>query len=140
MAFIKEFKEFAVKGNVIDLAVAVIIGAAFGSITTSLVKDIIMPPLSLVISGVDFNDLNIILKPADLVAKKPEVAIHAGNFINAALQFLLIAFSIFIAVKGINSFKRQKEAAPAPVAPEPAPSKEEILLTEIRDLLAKAQK
>lgn len=135
MAVVKEFKEFVMRGNVVDLAVGVIIGAAFGKIVTSLVADVIMPPIGLVTGGVDFSDINIVLKHADAVAKKPEVAIHIGNFINIVIQFLIIAFCIFMVVKVINSMKK-KDEAPAP-APDPAPTKEEVLLTEIRDLLAK---
>jgi large conductance mechanosensitive channel len=135
MAVVKEFKEFVMRGNVVDLAVGVIIGAAFGKIVTSLVADVIMPPIGLVTGGVDFSDINIVLKHADAVAKKPEVAIHIGNFINIVIQFLIIAFCIFMVVKVINAMKK-KDEAPAP-APDPAPTKEEVLLTEIRDLLAK---
>lgn len=135
MAVVKEFKEFVMRGNVVDLAVGVIIGAAFGKIVTSLVADVIMPPIGLVTGGVDFSDINIVLKHADVVAKKPEVAIHIGNFINIVIQFLIIAFCIFMVVKAINAMKK-KDEAPAP-APDPAPTKEEVLLTEIRDLLAK---
>lgn len=134
MAIVKEFKEFAMRGNVVDLAVGVIIGAAFGKIITSLVADIIMPPIGLLTGGVDFAEKKIVLKEADPVHKILENAIHYGNFINAIIQFLIIAFCIFIAVKGINSLKKAEVAAPAA---DPAPSKEELLLTEIRDLLAK---
>jgi large conductance mechanosensitive channel len=133
MSIVKEFKEFAIKGNVVDLAVGVIIGAAFGKIVTSLVTDIIMPPIGLITNGVDFKDLKIHLKAADTVAKKPEVAINIGNFINIVLEFLIVAFCIFLVVKGINALKKKEEAAPAAPA---EPTKEEILLTEIRDLLA----
>ena len=134
MAIIKEFKEFAMRGNVVDLAVGVVIGAAFGKIVTSLVADIVMPPIGLVTGGVDFSDINIVLKHADAIAKKPEVAIHIGNFINIVIQFIIIAFCIFMVVKAINSLKKEEE--PAPVV-DPGPTKEEVLLTEIRDLLAK---
>lgn len=134
MSFIKEFKEFSMRGNVIDLAVGVVIGAAFGAIVTSLVKDIIMPPLGYITGGIDFSDINIVLKHADKLAKKPEVAIHIGNFINISFQFIIIAASIFMVIKGLNALKRKEEKA-AP-APDPKPTKEEILLTEIRDLLA----
>ncbi|TFF34662.1 large-conductance mechanosensitive channel protein MscL [Mucilaginibacter psychrotolerans] len=133
MGFVKEFKEFAVKGNVIDLAVGVIIGAAFGKIVTSLVSDVIMPPIGYITGGVDFADKKIVLTPADATAKVTEVAIHYGLFINAIIQFLIVALCIFVAVKAINSLKKKEEAAPA--AP-PAPSKEEVLLAEIRDILA----
>ncbi|MFC0518349.1 large-conductance mechanosensitive channel protein MscL [Mucilaginibacter angelicae] len=134
MAIIKEFKEFAMRGNVVDLAVGVIIGAAFGKIVTSLVTDIVMPPIGLLTGGIDFKDLKIHLKAADAVAKTPAVDINIGNFINIVIEFLIVAFSIFIIVKGINALKKKEEAAPA--AP-PEPTKEELLLTEIRDLLAK---
>lgn len=135
MSVVKEFKQFVMRGNVIDLAVGVIIGAAFGKIVTSLVADVLMPPIGLATGGVDFSDINIVLRHADLVAKKPEVAIHIGVFINVLIQFLIIAFCIFMVVKGVNSLKK-KEPAPLP-ADDPAPTKEELLLTEIRDLLAK---
>lgn len=137
MAFIKEFKEFAMRGNVIDLAVGVVIGAAFGKIVTSLVADVIMPPIGYITGGVDFAEKKIVLRPADPAHKVLENAIHYGNFINAIIQFLIIAFCIFLVVKAINSLKRKEEPAPAA---EPTPTKEEILLTEIRDLLAKGQK
>jgi large conductance mechanosensitive channel len=134
MGFAKEFKEFAMRGNVVDLAVGVIIGAAFGKIVTSLVNDVIMPPIGYVTGGVDFSAKKVILKAADEATKTTEVAISYGNFINAIIQFLIVAFCIFIVVKGINSLKKEK--AEAPDVP-PAPTKEEVLLTEIRDLLAK---
>jgi large conductance mechanosensitive channel len=137
MAIGKEFKEFAMRGNVVDLAVGVIIGAAFGAIVNSLVKDVVMPPLGYITGGIDFSDINIVLKHADAVTKKPEVAIHIGNFINIIFQFIIIAFSIFLIVKGINSLKKEEPAAPPVPEPEPEPTKEELLLTEIRDLLAK---
>jgi large conductance mechanosensitive channel len=132
MAIVKEFKEFAMRGNVVDLAVGVIIGAAFGKIVTSLVSDIIMPPIGMLTGGIDFKDLKYVLKPA--VDKTPETAINYGLFINNVIDFLIVAFCIFLIVKGINSLKKKEEAAPA--AP-PEPTKEELLLTEIRDLLAK---
>jgi large conductance mechanosensitive channel len=132
MSVVKEFKEFAVKGNMVDLAVGVIIGAAFGKIVTSLVTDVIMPPIGLLLGGLDFKDLKVHLKPA--VGKTPEVAINYGVFINTAIDFVIIAFVIFLVIKGINAMKREEEAAPAE---PPVPTKEEILLTEIRDLLAR---
>lgn len=132
MGFIKEFKEFAIKGNVIDLAVGVVIGGAFGTIVTSLVDDIIMPPIGYITGGADFSNLKYIIQAADESAGVAEVAISYGNFINVIIQFLIIAFCIFLLVKGINSLKRQQEA----VEEVPAgPSNEEILLTEIRDAL-----
>jgi large conductance mechanosensitive channel len=133
MGFVKEFKEFAVKGNVVDLAVGVIIGAAFGKIVTSLVSDVIMPPIGYLTGGVDFADKKIVLTPADATAKVDEVAIHYGLFINAIIQFLIIALCIFVVIKAINALKKKEEEAPS--AP-PAPSKEEVLLAEIRDILA----
>ncbi|WP_221452677.1 large-conductance mechanosensitive channel protein MscL [Mucilaginibacter sp. FT3.2] len=134
MAIVKEFKEFAMRGNVVDLAVGVVIGAAFGKIVTSLVTDIVMPPIGLLTGGIDFKDLKIHLKDADVVKKIASVDINIGNFINIVIEFLIIAFCIFMVVKGINSLKKPEVAA---VAPEPVPTKEELLLGEIRDLLAK---
>lgn len=136
MGFVKEFKEFAMRGNVVDLAVGVVIGAAFGKIVTSLVTDVIMPPIGYITGGIDFAEKKIVLKHADPSHKIAEVAVHYGNFINSIIQFVIIAFCIFLVVKAINSLKREE---PAPV-PDPAPTKEEVLLTEIRDLLAKGQK
>lgn len=133
MSIVKEFKEFAVRGNVVDLAVGVVIGAAFGKIVTSLVTDIVMPPIGLVTGGLDFKDIKIHLKEADALKKTPEVAINIGNFINVIVEFLIIALCIFLVVKLINALKRKEEEAPT--AP-PAPTKEEVLLTQIRDLLA----
>ncbi|MCC5864482.1 MAG: large-conductance mechanosensitive channel protein MscL [Wenzhouxiangella sp.] len=132
MGMVKEFKEFAVKGNMVDMAVGIIIGAAFGQIISSLVNDVIMPPLGLLIGGVDFGDLAVTLKAAEEGAEA--VLLRYGAFINTTINFLIIAFAIFLAVKAINRLKRAEEAKPA--AP-PAPSKEEILLGEIRDLLKK---
>lgn len=132
MGILKEFKEFAMRGSVVDLAVGVIIGGAFGKIVTSLVDDIIMPPIGYLTGGVDFSQIKYVLKAADEVAKKPEVAINLGNFINVVIQFLIVAFCIFMVIKALNSMKRKEEVAPE-VAP--APTKEETLLTEIRDLL-----
>jgi large conductance mechanosensitive channel len=134
MAIIKEFKEFAMRGNVVDLAVGVIIGAAFGKIVTSLVTDVIMPPIGYVTGGIDFKDLKVVIKHGDPVQKIADVSINYGNFINTVLEFLIVAFCIFIVVKGINSLRKPEEAAPAA---EPVPTKEEVLLTEIRDILAK---
>lgn len=131
MSIIKEFKEFAMKGNVVDMAVGIIIGAAFGKIVTSVVGDVIMPPIGLLIGGVDFSDLAVVLKEA--TADAPAVTIAYGRFIQTILDFTIVAFAIFMVVKGINRLKRKEEAAPEPT---PAgPSKEELLLTEIRDLL-----
>ena len=132
MGFVKEFKEFAMRGSVVDLAVGVVIGGAFGKIVTSLVDDIIMPPIGYLTGGVDFSDIKYVLKAADEAAKTPEVAINLGNFINVVIQFLIVAFCIFCVVKGLNSLKREEEPAPEAV---PTPSKEETLLAEIRDIL-----
>ena len=134
MAFIKEFKEFAMRGNVIDLAVGVVIGAAFGKIVTSLVNDIIMPPIGYITGGIDFKNLKAVIKHGDPSKKIADVSINYGNFINTVLEFLIIAFCIFMVVKAINSLKKKEEAAPAP---DPIPTKEEVLLTQIRDLLAR---
>lgn len=132
MGFLKEFKEFAMRGSVLDLAVGVVIGGAFGKIVTSLVDDIIMPPIGYITGGVDFSSLQYVIREANEAAGVEQVAINYGNFINVVIQFLIIAFCIFLVIKGINSLKRKEEAAPA--AP-PAPTKEEVLLAEIRDIL-----
>src|ERR1700749_5031779 len=137
MAIIKEFKEFAMRGNVVDLAVGVIIGAAFGKIVTSLVNDIIMPPIGYLTGGIDFKNLKVVIKQGDPVKKIADVSINYGNFINTVIEFLIIAFCIFMVVKAINSLK-QPEPEPAPAA-GPEPTKEEVLLTQIRDLLAKGK-
>ena len=137
MAIGKEFKEFAMRGNVVDLAVGVIIGAAFGKIVASLVNDIIMPPIGYLTGGIDFKNLKIVIKEGDPLKKIADVSINYGNFINTMIEFLIIAFCIFMIVKAINSLKKPEEA-PAP-APDPGPTKEEVLLTEIRDLLAKGK-
>lgn len=134
MAIIKEFKEFAMRGNVVDLAVGVIIGAAFGKIVTSLVNDVIMPPIGYLTGGIDFKNLKVVLKDGDPTKKLAEVAINYGSFINTVIEFLIVAFCIFMVVKAINSLKKPEEAAPVA---DPVPTKEETLLTEIRDLLAK---
>ncbi|MDB5157218.1 MAG: mscL [Mucilaginibacter sp.] len=134
MAIVKEFKEFAMRGNVVDLAVGVIIGAAFGKIVTSLVNDIIMPPIGYLTGGIDFKDLKLLIKHGDPTKKIADVTINYGNFINTMIEFLIVAFCIFMVVKAINSLKNPEEAAPVA---EPVPTKEETLLTEIRDLLAK---
>lgn len=132
MGLIKEFKEFAVRGNVIDLAVGLIIGAAFGKIVTSLVDDIIMPPVGYVLNGIDFSSKKILLKAADESTKTAEVAIRYGNFINILLQFLIVAFCVFMLVKVINRIRRKEQEAPST---PPAPTREEGLLAEIRDIL-----
>ncbi|HEY2581407.1 MAG TPA: large-conductance mechanosensitive channel protein MscL [Mucilaginibacter sp.] len=138
MSFVKEFKEFAMRGNVIDLAVGVVIGAAFGKIVTSLVNDVIMPPIGYITGGIDFKNLKVMIKPGDPAKKIADVSINYGNFINTIIEFFIIAVCIFAVVKFINSLKTP-EPEPAPT-PDPEPTKEEILLTQIRDLLAKGQK
>ena len=140
MSLAKEFKEFISRGNVVDLAVGVIIGGAFGAIVSSLVKDVVMPPISYIMSGVDVSSWKAVIAPAvtDAAGKvtKPEVDLTYGNFLQASLNFLIIAAVIFLAVKGINALKRHEAAKP--VDP-PVPSAEEKLLIEIRDLLAQAE-
>jgi large conductance mechanosensitive channel len=132
----KEFKEFAMRGSVIDLAIGVIIGSAFGKIVSSLVADVIMPPIGLLISGINFTDLKLVLKPAEMVndVQTPAVTLNYGNFLQVAFDFLIVAFVIFLLIKGINNFLKKKEKKPVPQATA-QPSKEEILLTEIRDIL-----
>jgi large conductance mechanosensitive channel len=130
MSIVKEFREFAVKGNVVDLAVGVIIGTAFGKIVTSLVSDVVMPLLGLVVSGVDFSHLAVALKEG--VDKKPPVLLKYGTFFQSVFDFLIVAIAVFLMVKGINRLKR-KEAEKPTVPPEP--NRQEILLSEIRDLL-----
>lgn len=130
MSIIQEFKEFAVKGNVVDMAVGIIIGAAFGKIVTALVSGVLMPPLGVLLGGVDFSDLAVVLKEATPEAEA--VVISYGAFIQTVVDFTIIAFAIFVMVKAINRLKKKEEAAPQP---EPAPTAEQVLLTEIRDLL-----
>ena len=130
MSFIKEFREFAMRGNVVDMAVGVIIGGAFGKIVSSLVADVFMPVLGILTGGVDFKDLKITL--ADAVGETPAVTLNYGVFIQNVFDFIIIAFSIFMLVKGINALNKKKEEAPAAPAP---PSADIQLLTEIRDLL-----
>ena len=127
MGMMQEFKEFAMKGNVVDLAVGVIIGAAFGKIVSSLVGDVFMPILGLVTGGINFSDMAVTLK--DAAAGKPAVLLAYGKFIQATIDFIIVAFAIFLFIKAINTFKRKQAAAPA------APPAQEVLLTEIRDLL-----
>lgn len=129
MSLSKEFKEFAIKGNVIDLAVGVVIGAAFGKIVTSLVEDVIMPPIGMLLGNMDFSDLNLYLGQGS--DGKP-VTLNYGSFITAIIYFVIIAFAIFMLVKAINRMRRKEEAHPTTV---PAPTKEESLLAEIRDIL-----
>ena len=139
MGMLKEFKDFAMRGNVVDMAVGIIIGGAFGKIVASFVADVIMPPLGILIGGVDFTQLKITLKEAVVDAAgavtTEAVSINYGSFIQTAVDFVIIAFAIFMAIKAMNSMKKKEEAAPPP--PPPGPTKEEVLLTEIRDLLKK---
>ena len=132
MGMMSEFKEFAVKGNVVDMAVGVVIGGAFGKIVTSLVNDIIMPPIGVMMGGVDFSDLSFVIQEA--IGDKPAVTLNWGSFVQTFINFIIIAFAIFMVVKGMNKMKKKEEEAPA-AAPEP--SKEEVLLTQIRDALQK---
>ena len=130
MGMLDEFKAFAVKGNVVDMAVGIIIGAAFGKIVSSVVGDLVMPPLGLLVGGMDFSDLAITLR--DAVGDRPAVMLAYGKFLQQVLDFTIVAFAVFLLVKGVNALKRKEAAAPS--AP-PTPSKEEELLAEIRDLL-----
>ena len=132
MGMMKEFKEFTMRGNVVDMAVGIVIGAAFGKIVKSLVTDIIMPPIGILLGDVDFSNMGYVVKEATETAEA--VMIKYGLFINTILEFIIVAFAIFMVIKGMNSMKRKEEEKPA--AP-PAPSKEETLLSEIRDLLKK---
>ena len=129
MGMVKEFRDFAIKGNAIDMAVGIIIGGAFGKIVSSLVADVIMPPIGMLMGGVDFSELAISLGEGEGAA-----SINYGMFINTVLDFVIIAFAIFMVIKGLNSMKKKEEEKPAE---PPKPSAEETLLTEIRDLLAK---
>jgi len=126
---LKEFKDFAMRGNVVDMAVGIIIGAAFGKIVSSLVADVIMPPIGMIMGGVDFSNLAFALGEGEGAA-----SINYGVFINTVLDFVIVAFAIFMVIRGLNSMKKKEEEKP--VAP-PKPSAEEVLLTEIRDLLSK---
>ena len=141
--FLQDFKAFAMKGNVIDMAVGVIIGGAFGKIVSSVVADVIMPPLGLLVGGVNFTDLKWVMKPAEVVDGKEiaAVTLNYGNFLQATFDFLIIAFSIFLFIRLLTKLTTKKEAA-APATPPapPAPTKEEVLLTEIRDLLKEHNK
>lgn len=136
--FLQDFKSFAMKGNVVDMAVGVIIGGAFGKIVSSMVADLIMPPLGLLVGGVNFTDLKWVMKPAETVGGKEvaAVALNYGQFLQATFDFLIIAFSIFMFIRLLTKLTTKKqEDAPTSPPPPPAPTKEEILLTEIRDLL-----
>ena len=140
MSFIQDFKAFALKGNVVDMAVGVIIGGAFGKIVTSVVNNIIMPPISFLTGGVNFTDLKLTIKDAVVEGENvvsEAVTLNYGQFIQDVVDFLIIAFCIFLMVKGIAALSRKKEEEAAAPAPAPEPSAEEKLLTEIRDLLKK---
>lgn len=132
MKLIDEFKAFAMRGNVVDMAVGIIIGAAFGKIVSSIVNDIIMPPIGLLLGGVNFTDLKVVMKAATETA--PAVTWNYGNFIQVTIDFLIVTFAVFLLIKAMNSLKKKEEAVPPP---PPEPTKEETLLSEIRDLLKK---
>ena len=139
MSILKEFKEFAMRGNVIDMAVGVVIGAAFGKIISSLVDDIIMPLVGVATGGMNFTDYKWVIQQAVIDGQtqeilKPEVSMNWGSWVQTVVDFLIVAFCIFVAIKAINQLKRKEPEAPAPEA-APEPTKEEVLLTEIRDLL-----
>jgi large conductance mechanosensitive channel len=139
MSVIKEFKEFAMKGNVIDLAVGIIIGAAFGKIVTSLVADVIMPPVGFLVGGVNFTDLKWELKVPELIGgvRQAAVSINYGNFLQVVFDFIIVAFAVFLFINAINRLNKKNDDEPVIEAPKP--SKEELLLTEIRDLLKENQ-
>ena len=130
MGFLKEFKEFAVKGNVADMAIGIVIGAAFGKIVSSLVADVITPPIGLLVGGVDFSGLSVTLRTAAEGAAA--VTLNYGKFIQSVFDFSIVAFAMFLVIKGMNALRRQEEAAPAEA---PKPTNQELLLAEIRDLL-----
>ncbi len=143
MGFIKEFKTFAVKGNVLDMAVGIIIGGAFGKIVSSFVSDVVMPPIGVLLVGVDFKDLKLVIKEAqpalmeganEIEAATTEVALNYGAFINTIIDFTIIAFAVFMMVKAVNYAKKKEAEVPIPVE-SPKASNEELLLSEIRDLL-----
>ena len=137
---LQEFKQFAMRGNVVDMAVGVIIGGAFGKIVSSLVSDVIMPGVGLLVGGVNFTDLKITLKDAVMNGEEvvsPAVAINYGNFLQVTFDFIIIAFAVFMLVKGVNALSKKKEEKPAAPATPPAPPADIQLLTEIRDLLKK---
>lgn len=133
MSMMSEFRDFAMRGNVVDMAVGIVIGGAFGKIVSSFVNDVLMPPIGMLLGGVDFSDLAMTLKEAsgDVAA----VTLNYGSFVQTVVDFVIIAFAIFMVIKAMNSMKKKEEAAPPPAPP--APSAEETLLTEIRDLLKK---
>jgi large conductance mechanosensitive channel len=135
MKFVDEFKAFAMKGNVVDMAVGIIIGAAFGKIVSSVVNDIIMPPIGLLVGGMTFTDLKVVLKGATETV--PAVTWNYGNFLQVTFDFLIVSFAVFLMIKAINAAKRKEAVAPAPPPAPIPPTKEETLLAEIRDLLKK---
>ncbi|MFV0331140.1 MAG: large-conductance mechanosensitive channel protein MscL [Dysgonomonas sp.] len=135
MSVLKELKSFMMRGNVVDMAVGVIVGGAFGKIVSSLVSDVIMPPIGYILGGMDFSNLKFVIK--DAVDNVPAVTINYGTFIQTILDFVIIATAIFFAIKAMNSIQNKKEEAPAE---PPAPTKEEVLLSEIRDLLKEQNK
>jgi large conductance mechanosensitive channel len=142
MSLLKDFKQFAMRGNVLDLAVGIILGLAFGKIVSSLVNDLIMPPIGLLIGGINFSDLKVVMKDAVIDPTTREtisaaVTLNLGVFIQAIFDFIIIAFAVFMIIRGANALSKKKEEAPA--AP-PAPSKEEVLLGEIRDILRESQR
>jgi large conductance mechanosensitive channel len=130
MSMMKEFRDFAMRGNVVDMAVGIVIGGAFGKIVSSFVNDVLMPPIGMMLGGVDFGSLAVTLKEA--AGEVPAVTLNYGSFIQTVVDFVIIAFAIFMVVKAMNSMKKKEEAKPAP---PPKPSAEETLLSEIRDLL-----
>ena len=139
MALRNELKEFLLRGNVVDLAVGIVVGGAFGKIVTSFVNDILMPPIATLLGDSKFTEMKLVLQTAVMEGEeiiKPAITFNYGNFIQVVIDFLIIGVSIFFVIKAMNSMKRKKEDEPAPAAP-PAPTKEEVLLTEIRDLLKK---
>ncbi len=139
MKMLDEFKAFAMRGNVVDMAVGIIIGGAFGKIISSFVSDVLMPPLGLLLGGLDFKDMAYVMKDAVMQGEEilvPAVSLNYGMFIQNVIDFLIIAFAIFMAIKAMNSLKR-KEVVAEEVAAPPAPTREEVLLGEIRDLLKK---
>ena len=132
MGMVKEFKDFAMRGNVVDMAIGIVLGAAFGKIVSTFVSSVLMPPIGLLLGGVDFSKLMIVLKEATEDAEA--VAISSGTFLNTVIDFVIIAFAIFMVVRAMNKMKKKEEEKPAP---PPEPTKEEVLLTEIRDALKK---
>ena len=141
MSLIKEFKAFAMRGNVVDMAVGIIIGGAFGKIVASFVNDVLMPPIGMLLGGVDFKELQYVLR-GDVLNAAGEVVtkgatIMYGNFIQTTIDFIIIAFAVFMAIKAMNNMKKKEAAQPAPAAEPPKTTKDQELLTEIRDLLKK---